>query len=471
MISSSGGTARAARSRRGRAATRSRSTARCTRTSEHAAHLGLRRRGAERAGRQLDDEGRAAGEAVVLPVRARPVRPADAGEPQARGAGVDTGRRDARAPGADEILGLVVPDRELGADPQDQRTGQARLALGERVRARILGPARAGPPAGGEAPVEVDAVRVLPLPEREAVRVEVRDDPEVEVGAAQPLEKADRREPGALVPVDAAHDEHRRVRGVTAQLERADRPPLRRASQEVPRGRGGRLLRGSRGREQGDAEDDGTEQHRCDYRGARRGWHLRLRERRSVSCGAFPSLAPTHPRGSRRWPKRAAKRRTGLHQVCANRSTGAMAYGRTSSGESPTVQISSASPVRTARPSAISTSSTPPASVTVTGLVHQPLATAAAAAATELVPEDCVSPAPRSHTPTRSACGPSTATSWTFVRSGKRGWRSTSAPIRTSSARSGSRRITACGLPTFTGVSSTVSEPMSRSSCGSVRTA
>ena len=40
---------------------------------------------------------------------------------------------------------------------------------------------------------------------------------------------------------------------------------------------------------------------------------------------ASPSLAPTHPRGSRRYLQRAAKPRTGLHQHCADRSTGSVA--------------------------------------------------------------------------------------------------------------------------------------------------
>ena len=43
------------------------------------------------------------------------------------------------------------------------------------------------------------------------------------------------------------------------------------------------------------------------------------------------------------------------------------------------------------------------------------------AAASELVPDDSVSPAPRSQTPTVRSCGPSTRTSCTLVRSGKRG--------------------------------------------------
>ena len=74
---------------------------------------------------------------------------------------------------------------------------------------------------------------------------------------------------------------------------------------------------------------------------------------------------------------------------------------------------------------------------TVTGLSHQPFATAAAAAATALEPEALVSPAPRSQTSTVSSFGPSTRTSWTFVRSGKRSFVSISGPSRSSSSRLG----------------------------------
>ena len=102
-------------------------------------------------------------------------------------------------------------------------------------------------------------------------------------------------------------------------------------------------------------------------------------------------------------------------------------------------QISSAGPVSVASPSRSSTSRSPPARCTVTGLSHQPLATQAALAATALVPEESVSPAPRSQTPTVMSCSPSTRTSWTLVRSGKRSWFSTSGPSRSSSARSGWR--------------------------------
>ncbi len=51
------------------------------------------------------------------------------------------------------------------------------------------------------------------------------------------------------------------------------------------------------------------------------------------------------------------------------------------------------------------------------------------------------------------------------MRAGKRSWFSTSGPSRSRSARSGSRRITACGFPTETGVNSS-SEPSTASVSG-----
>ena len=73
---------------------------------------------------------------------------------------------------------------------------------------------------------------------------------------------------------------------------------------------------------------------------------------------------------------------------------------------------------------------------TVTGLSHQPFAIAADATASALEPEALVSPAPRSQTSAVTSCGPSTRTSWTLVRSGKRPAVSSRGPSRSSSARS-----------------------------------
>src|SRR5215213_497905 len=108
---------------------------------------------------------------------------------------------------------------------------------------------------------------------------------------------------------------------------------------------------------------------------------------------------------------------------------------------------------------------------TVTGLSTQRFATASAASATALVPDAEVSPAPRSQTLTVSACGPSTRTSCTFVRSGKRWCVSSAGPSCRSVSRSGSARTTACGLPTDTGVTSTSSAPTSSRSVSPTSTA
>ena len=80
-----------------------------------------------------------------------------------------------------------------------------------------------------------------------------------------------------------------------------------------------------------------------------------------------------------------------------------------------------------------------------------------------------VSPAPRSQTRTESASGESWRASWTFVRSGNRGWVSIAGPsLSRSSRESVSRTTTACGLPTSTGTTVTVSP--ARSSPSSAKT-
>ena len=97
---------------------------------------------------------------------------------------------------------------------------------------------------------------------------------------------------------------------------------------------------------------------------------------------------------------------------------------------------------------------------TVTGLPHHPRAIATAAAAVADEPEADVSPAPLSQTRTRSSFGPTGSASCTLVRAGNLSCRSTAGPNRRRSSRvAPSRRITACGLPSATGLISTVSSP------------
>ena len=69
----------------------------------------------------------------------------------------------------------------------------------------------------------------------------------------------------------------------------------------------------------------------------------------------------------------------------------------------------------------------------------------AAATATALVPDDAVSPAPRSQTRASIVPSPTRRATWTFVRCGNRSCVSSSGPIRSRS--SGSPSTTACGIP------------------------
>ena len=104
-----------------------------------------------------------------------------------------------------------------------------------------------------------------------------------------------------------------------------------------------------------------------------------------------------------------------------------------------------AGPDRNARRPSNRTSSGPPGKRTATA--RRPKA---AATATALVPDDAVSPAPRSHTRASISRRRAAAPTWTFVRLGKRACVSSSGPIRGRS--SGSPSTTACGLPTSTAV-------------------
>ena len=133
----------------------------------------------------------------------------------------------ARPPGAHERLRLVEPERQPRPEPEDQGARGAALRLGQRPRARPLRrPALPDPePHRREVAVQVDAVGVLPGPVRDAVRVQVRDEPEVDSRNRPPLEQPHDRDPGRLVPVDAADDEH--DAGAPAHLDRADRTALR----------------------------------------------------------------------------------------------------------------------------------------------------------------------------------------------------------------------------------------------------
>jgi hypothetical protein len=121
----------------------------------------------------------------------------------------------------DHVEMLVEPDRHVRVQAQDQRARDPRLALGQRVRPGGVDAAER-PPADGEVPVQVDTVRVLARSGRDAVGVEVGDDPEIETARRPVLERERHRDPRGLVAVDAADDDRARPRRV-ADLDRDDR--------------------------------------------------------------------------------------------------------------------------------------------------------------------------------------------------------------------------------------------------------
>src|SRR5256885_3754814 len=102
---------------------------------------------------------------------------------------------------------LVEPDRDPRTDPPDQAVGDPALRLGEWSGAREEDAAER-PPAPGKVAIEVDPVRVVAAVGGGAVRVQVGDDPEVELARRQPVgEPVGDRDPGGLVAVDATDDE------------------------------------------------------------------------------------------------------------------------------------------------------------------------------------------------------------------------------------------------------------------------
>ena len=112
-----------------------------TEQREHGSRVSIRRSRSEwPCGSSSTTKEPRSGEAMVLPVRARAAGPADRPEPHPGQACVTARRRHALAPGPDERLRLVEPDRDRGLDPPDQPRGGARLRLRERPRPGYPGP-------------------------------------------------------------------------------------------------------------------------------------------------------------------------------------------------------------------------------------------------------------------------------------------------------------------------------------------
>ena len=84
------------------------------------------------------------------------------------------------ARGPDQIEVLVEPDRQMRTQPQDQCVRDPRLALRQGVRPGVVDPEQR-PPMPGEVAVQVDAVRILARVCSDSVRIQVGDDPEIEI--------------------------------------------------------------------------------------------------------------------------------------------------------------------------------------------------------------------------------------------------------------------------------------------------
>jgi hypothetical protein len=201
--------------------------------------------GRERPGRKLDDEGPSQGEGTALPARRSAGWNGEPPEGETDEPRVSAGsHRVSVVPRAHVGLGLVKPNGQSRLDPEDEAPGKATLRLRQRLWAGVseIPALSKRAPAGREVAVEVDTARVLAHAEAEAVRVEVVDDPDVRIrGDRAVRQQAGHSGAGALVPVDAADDEHSAGAVGVAELERMDRAAAHRVAEQLAtldRGRG-----------------------------------------------------------------------------------------------------------------------------------------------------------------------------------------------------------------------------------------
>ena len=182
--------------------------------------------GRDVSGGKLDHEGGRARELPPLPAGCGPARRGQPAVGQAAQPGVALQHGDVRIGAVDLGERLVVPDRQLRLDPQDEGAHCPVLRLRHRPRSRVVAvPGDAVVhPGGRPVAVQVDAVRVLARARGEPVRVDGRHEPEVDVRRQrQPPQLRDHRQAGGLAAVDHADDERRR-RGAVAALVGHDRP-------------------------------------------------------------------------------------------------------------------------------------------------------------------------------------------------------------------------------------------------------
>ena len=120
---------------------------------------------------------------------------------------------------------LVEPDRDDGANAQDEAVCEPRLPLGQRPRAGFVHAVERSPPVGKVA-VEVDPACVAACVARPAVGVEDRKDPEM--NSRGRLLRQELRDGDAcrFVAVHAADDEDGHAVGVAALDERDGTPLL-----------------------------------------------------------------------------------------------------------------------------------------------------------------------------------------------------------------------------------------------------
>src|SRR5579884_103693 len=127
---------------------------------------------------------------------------------------------------------LVEPDGYRRMQSQDEVLGDSAFGLGERPGAGVVDSV-SRPPVPGEVAVQVDAVRVASGPARCAVRVQVRDDPQVSLcGRCEPEQALCDPSPGAFVSVHTAEDQHFSSAGWITGFDRDDRASFDRTAEK-----------------------------------------------------------------------------------------------------------------------------------------------------------------------------------------------------------------------------------------------
>ena len=180
---------------------------------------------------QLDDEGGAGGVLVICPANDASRLTRESREPHTGEPGETTLDGDRAARLVDHIEVLMEPDRDTRLNALHEPVGDPALGLGQSMRARVV-EAGERSPAPGEVAIEIDSVSVATSAGRDAVGVQVGNDPKIELGRRRSLRKpVGNRDARSLIPVDATNDQRTPTGVEVTSLDRDDRPSVDRAAE------------------------------------------------------------------------------------------------------------------------------------------------------------------------------------------------------------------------------------------------